>query len=53
VRILSWGGRQGWAWRGRPFVAVKDLAAAIQVVTAGRNDMPPFGTAFSLSRFAM
>ena len=32
---------------GAPLVAVKDLGAAIQTVTSGRNNMPPFGTAFT------
>jgi len=32
---------------GAPLVGVKDLAAAIQTVTAGRNDMPPFRTTFT------
>ena len=27
--------------------ASRDLAAAIQTVTAGRNNMPPFGTTFT------
>jgi quinohemoprotein ethanol dehydrogenase len=29
---------------GAPLVALKDRAAAVQTVTAGRNNMPPFGT---------
>jgi len=32
---------------GAPLGGVRDLAAAIQTVTAGRNSMPPFGTAFT------
>ncbi len=32
---------------GAPLVAVKDVAAAIQTVTAGRNNMPPFGATFT------
>jgi quinohemoprotein ethanol dehydrogenase len=32
---------------GASLVAMKDLAAAIQTVTAGRNAMPPFGSAFT------
>ncbi|MEP7309903.1 MAG: PQQ-binding-like beta-propeller repeat protein [Acidobacteriota bacterium] len=32
---------------GAPLVALKDVAAAIQTVTAGRNDMPPFGATFT------
>jgi len=32
---------------GAPLVGVTDLAAAIQTVTAGRNDMPPFSNAFT------
>jgi mono/diheme cytochrome c family protein len=32
---------------GAPLVAVRDLAAAVQTVTAGRNDMPPFRTTFT------
>jgi cytochrome c6 len=37
------GGHTG----GAPLVSVTDLAAAIQTVTAGRNTMPPFRTAFT------
>jgi quinohemoprotein ethanol dehydrogenase len=37
------GGHTG----GAPLVGVSDLAAAIQTVTAGRNSMPPFRTAFT------
>jgi quinohemoprotein ethanol dehydrogenase len=37
------GGHTG----GAPLGGVRDLAAAIQTVTAGRNDMPPFRTAFT------
>jgi alcohol dehydrogenase (cytochrome c) len=37
------GGHTG----GAPLVGVTDLAAAIQTVTAGRNTMPPFRTAFT------
>ncbi len=37
------GGHTG----GAPLDGVKDLAAAIQTVTAGRNNMPPFRTAFT------
>ena len=32
---------------GAPLTDVKDLAFAVQTVTAGRNTMPPFGTAFT------
>jgi len=32
---------------GAPLTDVKDLAFAVQTVTAGRNNMPPFGTAFT------
>ena len=32
---------------GAPLVAVRDLDAAIQTVTAGRNNMPPFGAQFT------
>ena len=32
---------------GAPLVGVRDLAAAIRTVTAGRNDMPPFGATFT------
>ena len=32
---------------GAPLLAVKDLAAAMQTVTAGRNSMPPFRTSFT------
>jgi quinohemoprotein ethanol dehydrogenase len=32
---------------GAPLVAVRDLAAAMQTVTVGRNDMPPFRSAFT------
>jgi mono/diheme cytochrome c family protein len=32
---------------GAPLVAVSDLASVIQTVTAGRNEMPPFNTAFT------
>jgi quinohemoprotein ethanol dehydrogenase len=32
---------------GAPLVAVKDLAIAIQTVTAGRNNMPPFNTSLT------
>jgi quinohemoprotein ethanol dehydrogenase len=32
---------------GASLVGMKDLAAAIQTVTAGRNTMPPFGSAFT------
>jgi len=32
---------------GAPLVALKDVAAAIQTVTAGRNSMPPFGATFT------
>ena len=32
---------------GAPLVAVKDVTAAIQTVTAGRNSMPPFGATFT------
>jgi quinohemoprotein ethanol dehydrogenase len=32
---------------GAPLVAVIDLAAAMQTVTAGRNNMPPFSTALT------
>ena len=32
---------------GAPLAGVKDLAAAMQTVTAGRNNMPPFGTTFT------
>jgi mono/diheme cytochrome c family protein len=37
------GGHTG----GAPLVGVTDLAAAIQTVSAGRNTMPPFRTAFT------
>jgi len=37
------GGHTG----GAPLDRVTDLAAAIQTVTAGRNNMPPFATAFT------
>ena len=37
------GGHTG----GAPLDRVSDLAAAIQTVTAGRNNMPPFQSAFS------
>jgi alcohol dehydrogenase (cytochrome c) len=32
---------------GAPLDGLKDLAAAMQTVTAGRNDMPPFGGTFT------
>ena len=32
---------------GAPLVGVTDLAAAMQTVTTGRNDMPPFRTTFT------
>jgi PQQ-dependent dehydrogenase (methanol/ethanol family) len=32
---------------GAPLIGVTDLAAAMQTVTAGRNNMPPFGTMFT------
>jgi alcohol dehydrogenase (cytochrome c) len=32
---------------GASLVGMKDVAAAIQTVTAGRNAMPPFGSAFT------
>jgi alcohol dehydrogenase (cytochrome c) len=32
---------------GASLLGMKDLAAAIQTVTAGRNSMPPFGSAFT------
>jgi alcohol dehydrogenase (cytochrome c) len=32
---------------GAPLTAVADFGAALQTVTAGRNDMPPFRTAFT------
>jgi mono/diheme cytochrome c family protein len=32
---------------GAPLDGVKDLAATIQTVTSGRNDMPPFRTSFT------
>ena len=32
---------------GASLAGIKDLAAAMQTVTAGRNNMPPFGTAFT------
>jgi mono/diheme cytochrome c family protein len=32
---------------GAPLVTLKDLAAAAQTVTAGRNNMPPFRTTFT------
>ena len=32
---------------GAPLDGVKDLAAAMQTVTAGRNNMPPFGATFT------
>jgi mono/diheme cytochrome c family protein len=32
---------------GAPLVGLTDLAEAIRTVTAGRNDMPPFRTAFT------
>jgi alcohol dehydrogenase (cytochrome c) len=32
---------------GAPLAGVTDLAAAIQTVTAGRNNMPPFSTQFT------
>jgi quinohemoprotein ethanol dehydrogenase len=32
---------------GAPLVGITDLAAAVQTVTAGRNDMPPFRTSFT------
>jgi len=32
---------------GASLIGMKDLAAAIQTVTAGRNSMPPFGSAFT------
>jgi quinohemoprotein ethanol dehydrogenase len=32
---------------GAPLVAVTDLAAAMQTVTGGRNNMPPFSTTFT------
>jgi mono/diheme cytochrome c family protein len=35
---------------GAPLVGVKDLPAVIQTVTAGRNDMPPFRTSFTLEQ---
>ena len=31
----------------RRSIGVRDLAAAIQTVTAGRNNMPPFRSAFT------
>ena len=37
------GGHTG----GAPLDRVTDLAAAIQTVTAGRNNMPPFRSAFT------
>ena len=37
------GGHTG----GAPLGGVRDLAAAIQTVTAGRNNMPPFSAAFT------
>jgi mono/diheme cytochrome c family protein len=32
---------------GAPLVALTDLSAAMRTVTAGRNDMPPFGDVFT------
>ncbi len=32
---------------GASLVALKDLAATIQTVTAGRNNMPPFSASFT------
>jgi quinohemoprotein ethanol dehydrogenase len=32
---------------GAPLVTLKDLAATVQTVTTGRNDMPPFRTTFT------
>jgi quinohemoprotein ethanol dehydrogenase len=32
---------------GAPLVGVKDLSAAIQTVSAGRNNMPPFSSSFT------
>jgi mono/diheme cytochrome c family protein len=32
---------------GAPLAAVKDFAAAMQTVTEGRNNMPPFSTLFT------
>ena len=32
---------------GAPLVALKNLAATIQTVTAGRNNMPPFSASFT------
>ena len=32
---------------GAPLVALTDLAATIQTVTAGRNNMPPFRASFT------
>ena len=32
---------------GAPLVAVRDFAAAVQIVAAGRNDMPGFSAAFT------
>jgi mono/diheme cytochrome c family protein len=38
---------QGGHGGGAPLVALKDLAATIQTVTAGRNNMPPFNASFT------
>jgi alcohol dehydrogenase (cytochrome c) len=38
---------QGGHGGGAPLVGVKDLAAAIQAVSAGRNNMPPFSSSFT------
>ena len=32
---------------GASLVGMKDFAAAMQTVTAGRNNMPPFSSAFT------
>jgi mono/diheme cytochrome c family protein len=32
---------------GAPLVGVKDLSAAIRTVSAGRDNMPPFGSSFT------
>ena len=32
---------------GAPLAGVKDIAAAVQTVSAGRNNMPPFGSSFT------
>ncbi len=32
---------------GAPLIGLKDVAATVRTVTAGRNDMPPFGATFT------